>query len=176
MNARRFQSLSLFYLSTFLWVTTGCMPESQAPVVKGPIDTNAASQLQAKTRTANSEKYSVTHQYNGQEFTANWELSNALKKSSQLQIKPPADWSEADLYMALEIVLNAHETKPWYSAIDDTVLRLMREALKDDNNRASGYAPETPYDVAVTAKKHSTEWFLGVNVQIVNADGTALGF
>jgi hypothetical protein len=93
-----------------------------------------------------------------------------------LQLKPPADWSEGDLYLALEIVLNGHATKPWYPAIDDTVLRLMREALKDDNNRATGYAPETPYDVAVVVKQHTSEWFLQVKVQILDENGMALGF
>ena len=163
-------------LAGYLIITAGCLPESKAPVVEGPLDTKQASQLQAKIRSANSEKYSVPHKYNDQEFTANWELSNALKKSSKLQIKPPADWSDADLYQALEIVLNAHETKPWYSSIDDTVLRLMREASRADNNLAFGFAPETPYEIQVKVKQHSTEWFLEVQVQILNEDGTAIGF
>ena len=176
MTAQHFPVVLAVYLSGLLLMTTGCFPETQAPVASGPIDTNTASQLQAKTRSANSEKYSVPHQYKGKEFTANWELSNALKKSSQLQLKPPADWADTDLYQALEIVLNAHDTKPWYPAIDDTVLRLMREALRDKDNRASDYVPETPYAVAVTVKQHTTEWFLEVKVQILNSDGTAIGF
>jgi hypothetical protein len=176
MATKHFFSFSALFLSAFFLVTVGCQGEAKAPVPKGPIDTTIASQLQGKTRISNSEKYSVTHEYKGQEFTANWELGNALKKSSQLQLKPPADWSEGDLYLALEIVLNGHATKPWYPAIDDTVLRLMREALKDDNNRATGYAPETPYDVAVVVKQHTSEWFLQVKVQILDENGMALGF
>lgn len=167
----------LICLSGCLFVTCGCMPEAKPPVASGPIDTNVASQLQARTRTANGDKYSVTHRYKDQEFTANWELGNALKKSSQLQIKPPGDWTAADLYQALEVVLNAHDTKPWYPAIDDTVLRLMREAVSDtEDNYATGFAPDTPYDVGVKVKQYTTEWFLEVKVQIVNADGTAIGF
>jgi hypothetical protein len=155
---------------------TGCMPEAGPPVANGPIDTNVAAQLQARTRSSNGDKYSVTHEYKDQEFTANWELSNALKKSAQLQIKPPADWEPSDLYQALEIVLNGHSTNPWYPAIDDTVLKLMREALKADQNRATDLAPETPYYVAVKVKQHTNEWFLEVKVQILDEDGTAIGF
>lgn len=176
MNSRAIPVAFQFCLAACLVVIAGCLPESKAPEVKGTLDTNQASQLQAKTRSANSEKYSVPHQYNDQEFMANWELSNALKKSSQLQLKPPADWTDADLYQALQIVLEAHETKPWYSLIDDTVLKLMREASRDDNGIAFGYAPDTPYEVQVKVKQHSTEWFLEVKVQILNQDGTAIGF
>lgn len=161
--------------TTVLLAIPGCMPESKPPEVTGPLDTETASKLLGRIRNANGPKFSVPHSFNGNEFTANWELGNTLKKNSQLQIKPPAEWSEGDLYQALEIVLNAHETKPWYGNLDDTVLRLMRAALKDDNNRAVGVAPDTPYDIAVKAKKHTKEWFLEVKVQILDENGMALG-
>lgn len=164
---------SLFSLAVF--ITSGCMPESKPPTVQGPLDTKTASQLQGKIRISSGPRYSVTHEVNGKEFTANWELGNAMKKSSQLQIKPSAEWTEGELYQALEVVLQAHETKPWYAQIDDTVLRLMREALKDDNNRAIGVAPDTPYDIAVKAKQHTADWFLEVKVQILDENGMALG-
>ena len=138
-----------------LWVVVcfaGCLPQTSAPVVEGPVDTNVASQLQSRIRAANGDKFSVPHEVNGKEFTANWELGNAFKKSSQLQIKPPADWSEGDLFVALDTVLTAHETKPWYGQIDETVLRLMREALADSDHRARDLAPDTPYDTTVTVK------------------------
>jgi hypothetical protein len=151
------------------------MPESKPPTVEGTLDTTTASQLQAKIRNKYGNKYSVPHQYNGQEFEANWELGNALKKSSQLQFKPPVDWSQGDVYQALQVVLSAHESKPWYGTIDDTVLDLMREAVDADEGRATGFAPDTPYDVAVTVKQHSTEWFLEVKVQILDENGMALG-
>ena len=154
----------------------GCMPESKPPVVDGPLDTNTASQLQGQIRSKYGDKYSVTHQYDGQDFDANWELGNALKKSSQLQLKPPADWGRGDLYTALQVVLDAHQSKPWYGKIDDTVLRLTREAIDDAEGRATDLAPETPYDVAVKVKQHSTEWFLEVKVQILDENGMALGF
>jgi hypothetical protein len=163
-------------VATSLLVATGCLPQSKAPEVKGTLGTNKAAQLQSKIRSSNTAKFSVPHKYNDQEFTANWELSNSLKKASQLQMKPPADWTDADLYQALEIVLNAHETKPWYGKIDDTVLKLMREASRDDNGLAFGYAPDTPYEVQVKVKQHTSEWFLEVKVQILEEDGTAIGF
>jgi hypothetical protein len=166
----------IWVLALSLLTTTGCLPESKAPVVDGTLDTNTAAQLQSKVRSSNGNNYSVEQTYNDQKFTANWEISNALKKSSQLQMKPPAEWSEIDLYQALDVVLQAHETKPWYGNIDDTVLRLMREALKDDNNISSDFAPDTPYHVQVKVKQHSTEWFLEVKVQIYDEDGTAIGF
>ncbi len=145
MRVRRPSPSIVFAVAIALIVSSGCLPGPQAPVAKGPIDTNTAAQHQSKIRSSNGNKYSVTHQYKDQEFTANWELSNALKKSSQLQMKPPIEWSDVDLYQALEIVLQGHDTKPWYPAIDDTVLRLMRAALKDtDTNRATGIAPKRP--------------------------------
>jgi hypothetical protein len=154
----------------------GCLPASKPPTVEGPIDSTTASQLQARTRSQFGNKYSIDHEVNGREFTANWELGNALKKSSQLQMKPPSDWSQGDLYQALQVVLEAHESKPWYGAIDETVLRLMREAAKADEGRAIGFAEDTPYELAVKVKQHSTEWFLEVQVQILDEDGNALGF
>lgn len=159
-------------------LTLGCMPEAGPPTVEGPLDTSTASQLQAKVRMNNAETFQVEHQIEGgKTFTANWLLGNALKKTSQLQIKPPADWDEVELYEAVEVVLNAHETKPWYGQIDDTVLRLVRDVIKDDDrDTATGFAPDTPYDVSVKIKKHSTEWFLQVEVVIVNEDGTSIGF
>jgi hypothetical protein len=157
-------------------MATGCLPRSAPPEVEGPLDTTKASQLQAKIRSQHSEKYSIEHQVNGKPFVANWELGNALKKSSQLQIKPPADWTQGDVYQALEVVLEAHESKPWYGAIDETVLRTMRAAAQDDEGFAMDLAPETPYEVAVKVKHHSSEWFLEVKVQILDENGMALGF
>ena len=159
-----------------LVLSVGCLPASKAPVVEGPLDTNTASQLQAKVRSQHGDRYSISHQCNGKDFDANWELGNALKKSSQLQMKPPADWTVGDLYQGLQVVLEAHESKPWYGLIDDTVLRLMREAADSPDGWATDLAPDTPYDVAVKVKQHSTEWFLEVKVQILDENGMALGF
>ncbi len=168
--------LHIVFVAGVLVVTAGCMPEAKAPVVEGPVSSSAASKLLGDIRRSNGDKFSVTHKYKETEFTANWELGNALKKSSQLQIKPPADWDQTDVFLALEIVLQDHKTKPWYGNLDDTVLRLFREALQDNENRATGYAPETPYDIAVKVKQHTTEWFVEVKVQILDDEGRALGF
>jgi hypothetical protein len=156
--------------------TVGCFPQSQPPVVEGRLDTNTAAQLQAKLRSSQSEKYSVTHRWKDQEFAANWELSNALKKSSQLQTRLPVEWSEGDLYQALVIILEDHTTKPWYGQIDETVLRLLREALQESDHRASDVAPDSPYAVAVMVVQHTAEWFVEVKVQILEEDGTSIGF
>ena len=111
-------------------LSCGCMPEAKAPVVTGPIDTTTASQLQGQIRISNGDRYTVEHECNGKAFTANWELGNAFKKNAKLQLKPPGDWSEADVYQALEVVLNAPASKPWYSQVDDTILRLFREGSR----------------------------------------------
>ena len=153
----------------------GCMPEAKAPSVDGPIDTTTASQLQGQVRISNGDRYSVEHECNGQSFTANWELGIALKKNAKVQLKPRGDWSDADVHQALEIVLADHNTTPWYAQIDDTVLSLFREALKDDNNRAVGMPPDTPYDVAVKVNHYESEWFVEIKVQIVDENGMALG-
>jgi hypothetical protein len=159
-----------------LGVAAGCLPQAAPPVAEGPLDTKQASQLQAKIRSQHSEKYSIEHQVNGKPFVANWELGNALKKSSQLQIKPPGDWTQGDVYQALQVVLEAHESKPWYGLIDETVLRTMREAAEAEEGFATDFAPDTPYEVAVKVKQYSTEWFLEVKVQILDENGMALGF
>ncbi len=156
-------------------LSCGCMPEAKAPVVTGPIDTTTASQLQGQIRISNGDRYTVEHECNGKAFTANWELGNAFKKNAKLQLKPPGDWSEADVYQALEVVLNAPASKPWYSQVDDTILRLFREALKADDHRAVGMPPETPYDIAVKVNQYSTEWFVEVRIQILDENGMALG-
>ena len=156
-------------------VVSGCMPEAKAPVATLPIDTETASKLQGQVRISNGDRYSVDHELGGKSFQANWELGNALKKNAKVQLKPPGDWSETDVYQALEVVLAAHQTKPWYSQIDDTVLRLFRQALKADENRATAFVPDTPYDVAVKVNHYEKEWFVEVSTQILDENGMALG-
>lgn len=161
----------------FLAFFIGCLPAAGPPVVKGPIDTNVASQLQAKIRAGNGPVYSVDHEFKGETIQANWELGNALAKSSQLQVKPPAEWTEGEIYEAMQVVLADHTTKPWYGAIDDTIMGLIPRALANtETNSASDFAPDTPYDVTVTVKNNTSHWFMQVKTQIVNPDGTALGF
>lgn len=175
LRFRRFPLFAALMIAVF--GTTGCMPEAGPPTVEGPIGSSTASQLQAKIRMNNGESFEVEHQMEGKPFTAHWLLGNALKKTSQLQIKPPAEWSDVEIYQALEVVLADHSTKPWYGQIDDTVLTLARRVLKDDQRElASDLAPETPYDVAVKIKQHSTEWFVQVQVAILNDDGINVGF
>ncbi|MFK8114514.1 MAG: hypothetical protein AB8B91_20100 [Rubripirellula sp.] len=155
---------------------SGCMPETQAPVVKGTLETNNATQLQSRIRSANAPKFSVEHQLGDKTFTANWEISNSMKKSSQLQIKPPKEgWLVTDLYQALDVVLQAHDTKPWYGQIDETVLRLMTRAAKEQEGIETDMAPDSPYKVSVKVREHTTEWFLEVKVIILNEDGSSIG-
>ncbi|MGV3484567.1 MAG: hypothetical protein ACO1RT_09130 [Planctomycetaceae bacterium] len=163
-------------LPLLMLASAGCIPQATAPEVTGPIDTKTASQLQASVRASQGEAYTVEHQYNGKPFTASWEVSNALKKSARLQIKPPGDWDQADVYQCLEIVLADHSTKPWYGAIDDTVLSLFRQAVKADENIAVGVAPDTPYESQVTVKHYDAEWFVEVNTKILDENGMSLGF
>jgi len=112
---------------------------------KGPIDTKAASHLQASIR-------------------------------AQLQIKSLGDWDQADVYQALDVVLKSHETKPWFAAIDDPVLDLFRSALRANDDVAVGSVPETPYEARLTVKQNGSEWFVEVQVQILDENGQALGF
>ncbi len=165
-----------FPVALLLLILPGCLPESKPPTVNGVLEPNIAAQLQSQVRSKRGPRYSVTHQYKGEDFDANWEISNSLKRSSQLQIKPSSEWSRDDLDEAMKIVLEAHQSKPWYGLIDSTVLRLIREAQDDPDGRATGTAPETPYDIAVKVKQHTAEWFVEVKVQIVNDDGFTVGF
>lgn len=164
---------------SFLLVTlllAGCLPESQAPKVDGPIGENVAAQLQSKIRSAQGSRYTVSHNYQGEEFVASWELGNALQRTSQLQIKPPASWTIDDIAAALQIVFADHQTKPWYEQIDTTLVRLLREASANKDGRAIGVAPDTPYEIAAKVKQHSSEWFVEFKVQIGYADDTSIGF
>jgi hypothetical protein len=72
---------------------------------------------------------------NGKPFKANWGLGNALKKTARLQIKPPSDWDKAEVYQALEVVLAAHQSKPWYGAIDDSLMGLISRSIKGQGKR-----------------------------------------
>ena len=173
---------SLIGMISFL-ALVGCMPEVGPPVVQGPIDLSTASQLQSSLRASQGPSFQVEHELQVEggvgpkAFTANWLLGNLFKQDSQLQIKPPADWTDAEVYQALEVVLAAHKTKPWYGQIDATVLRLVSEVMQDDQlDFASDLAPETPYEVSVKVKQHSSEWFLQVQVLIRSADGMNVGF
>lgn len=172
--ARSSPVLCFFSMLAFV---VGCFPAAGPPVAPGPIDTKMASQLQAKIRSANGPIYSVDHQFKDEVFQANWELGNALSKSSQLQIKPSADWTQGEIYEAMQVVLADHTTKPWYGAIDDTILQLIPRAIANgETNSAADFAPDTPYDVSVVVKHHSSHWFVQVKTQIVDKDGNALGF
>ena len=163
-------------LITFLAILSGCLPETKPQAVDGPISGNFASQRQSKVRSNSGASYSVTHSHNGQEFEAAWEIGNALKRSAQVQIKPPIDWSIDDLQAATRLVLADTSTNPWYPAINDTVLNLMHEAADAKSERAVGVAPETAYELAVKVKKYSQTWFVEVKVKITYADGTSIGF
>jgi hypothetical protein len=56
-------------------------------------------------------------------------------------------------------------------------LKLMNNVMQDDQvDIASDFAPETPYEVSVKIKHHSSEWFVQVQVLIVSADGINVGF
>jgi hypothetical protein len=168
------QSIPMICLCLLLQI--GCMPATPPPTVNGPLDSNKATQLQSKIRSNHGEKFSVDHKVGDKSFTANWEISNSLKKNTQLQIKPPREgWELPDLYAALDVILTAYDTKPWYGTIDETVLRLMSAASKDPEGFAEDVAPETPYRVSVKVKEHSSEWFLQVKVQILNEDGSSIG-
>lgn len=170
-------------LMTVVLMIVGCLPEPGPPVVRGPINTSTASQLQSSLRASKGPSFQVEHELpvegdaEKKSFTANWLLGNLFKKNSQLQIKPPADWTDAEVVQAVEVVLAAHQTKPWYGQIDATILKLMNNVMQDDQvDLASDLAPETPYEVSVKIKHHSSEWFVQVQVLIVSADGINVGF
>ncbi len=168
----RLQFLSLLVACLLL---VGCAP-SQAPVVDGPIDTETASKLQMRVRSSNGDKYSATHEVDGESFEANWEISNTFKKNAQMQFRLPGDWDEGQAYAAMEAVLDAHQTKPWYGQIDETVLQCFRKAVAEKKSHGiSSLAPATPYKVVVKANHYDKEWFVEVKVQILDEKGMALG-
>lgn len=160
-----------------LLFVSGCMPEAKPPEIKGPLETNKATQLQSKVRSRHGDKYSVDHKIGDKEFTANWEISNSLKRIAKVQIKPPREgWEVKDLYGALDVVMQAHDTKPWYGQIDETVMTLLPRAVQDPEGLVVGYPEGTPYHVQLKLKEHTAEWFLEVKVQILSEDGTNIGF
>ena len=88
-----------------LLIAQGCLPETAPKIVKGPISGNVAAQRMSKVRSDNGPSYRITHIHNGDEFEAAWEIGNALKRSTQIQIKPPIDWNLDDLQAGMRIAL-----------------------------------------------------------------------
>lgn len=110
------------------------------------------------------------------EFEAAWEIGNALKRSAQLQIKPPIDWSMDEVRAGMLQALADTNTNPLYPAVNETILSLISEAAEAKDERAVGIAPETDYGLAVKVKKYSKTWFVEVKAQALYADGTSIGY
>ena len=159
-----------------LLTAQGCLPETSPPVIKGPISGNVAAQRMSKVRSQSGPSYLVPHTHNGIEFEAAWEIGNALKRSAQLQIKPPIDWSLDDVQAGMLLALADTHTNPLYPAVNETILSLINEAAESKDERAVGVAPETEYGLTVKVKKYSKTWFVEVKAQAVYADGTSVGY
>ena len=160
----------------FLLTANGCLPETTPPVISGPISGNVASQRMSKVRSQSGPTYLVPHVHNGIEFDASWEIGNALKRSAQLQIKPPINWSIADVQGGMLLALKDTHTNPLYPAVNETVMQLISEAAESRDERAVGVAPETDYGLTVTVKKYSKTWFVELKAQAIYADGTSVGY
>ena len=159
-----------------LLMAPGCFPETSPPVITGPISGNVAAQRMSKVRSHSGPSYRVPHTYNGMEFEAAWEIGNALKRSAQLQIKPPLDWSMDEVRAGMLQALADTNTNPLYPAVNETILSLISEAAEAKDERAVGIAPETDYGLAVKVKKYSKTWFVEVKAQALYADGTSIGY
>lgn len=167
-----------YYVLTMICVlmTQGCLPETSPSVITGPISGNAAAQRMSKVRSQSGPSYHVPHTYNGIEFEAAWEISNALKRSAQLQIKPPIDWSMDDVQAGMLRALADTNTNPLYPAVNETILSLISEAAESKDERAVRVAPETDYQLTVKVKKYSKTWFVEVKAQAIYTDGTSIGY
>ena len=163
-------------LAVCLLTVQGCLPETSPKIINGPISGNVAAQRMSKVRSGNGPSYGVTHNYNGTEFEAAWEIGNALKRSAQLQIKPPIDWNLDDVQAGMRLALTDVHTNPLYPAANETIIMLMSEAAESKDERAVGVAPETDYELTVKVKKYSKTWFIEVKAQAVYADGTSVGY
>ncbi|MCS7471247.1 hypothetical protein NZK35_31725 [Stieleria sp. ICT_E10.1] len=145
--------------------TTGCLPE--APPLDGMLSFREANELLFEEHANHGAIYNIDHTWNGKPFKAEWRLANYLKKSAQLQIKPPTEtFDEVDLCMALETALADESSNPWHNVADDAILRGFRHALQnDDTHIAAAYCPDAPYDIMVKVKNNGSEWFCEVKVQ-----------
>ena len=170
------QFLNRIMLVVCILVLEGCLPETAPKIIQGPISGNVAAQRMSKVRSDSGPSYRVTHVHDGDEFEAAWEIGNALKRSAQIQIKPPIDWNLEDLQAAMLIALTDSNTNPLYPAVNDTIISMMRQAAESKDERAVGVAPETDYELAVKVKKYSRTWFVEVKAQAVYADGTSMGY
>ena len=168
--------LNRIMLVACLLIAQGCLPETAPKIIKGPISGNVAAQRMSKVRSDNGPSYRITHIHNGDEFEAVWEIGNALKRSTQIQIKPPIYWNLDDLQAGMRIALTDTHTNPLYPAANDTILSLINEAAESKDERAVGVAPETDYELAVKVKKYSKTWFVEVKAQAIYADGTSIGY
>jgi len=160
----------------YVLTAQGCLPETSPPVIKGPISGNVAAQRMSKVRSQNGPSYRVTHLHNGTDFEAAWEIGNSLKRSAQLQIKPPIDWNMDDVQAGMLQALADKNTNPLHPAVNKTILKLISEAAESKDERAVGVAPETDYGLTVKVKKYSKTWFIEVKAQAIYDDGTSIGY
>ena len=170
------QFLNRIMLVVCILAIEGCLPEPAPKIINGPISGNVAAQRMSKVRSNSGPSYRVTHLYDGDEFEAAWEIGNSLKRSAQIQIKPPIAWNFDDLQAAMLIALTDSNTNPLNPAVNDTIISLLRQAAESKDERAVGIAPETDYELAVKVKKYSRTWFVEVKAQAVYSDGTSVGF
>jgi hypothetical protein len=170
------QLLNRITLFVCILAISGCLPEAAPKVIKGPISGNVAAQRMSKVRSNNGSSYRISHIHDGKEFEASWEIGNALKRSAQIQIKPPIDWTLEDLQAAMLIALTDSNTNPLYPAVNNTIISLIRQAAESKDERAVGVAPETDYELAVKVKKYSKTWFVEIKAQAVYSDGTSVGY
>jgi len=154
----------------------GCLPENTPRVINGPISGNEAAQRMSKVRSQSGPSYVVPHTQNEIDFEAAWEIGNALKRSAQLQIKPPIGWSMDEVQAGMLQALADTNTNPLYPAVNETILNLISEAAESKDERAVGVAPDTDYELTVKVKKYSKTWFIEVKAQAVYADGTSVGY
>ena len=163
-------------LAGCLLTAQGCLPPPTPKKIEGPISGNLAAQRMSKVRSDNGPSYSVTHTHHGTEFEAAWEIGNALQRGSQIQIKPPIDWSLEDVQSAMRIALADTNSNPLYPAANETIISLMSQAAAAKEERAVGVAPDTDYELAVKVKRYSKTWFVEVKVKATYSDGTSMGY
>ncbi len=168
--------LRLLSLVVLCIVAVGCLP-APGPETEptGPITVPQASIRIQEKRSDNGKSYRTTHQWNGKKFDAHWELGSALKRTSKLQLKRmPMEWEIEDVKAAAQVVLDQRGPNPWYRAIEPTIFSLMDKALTE-KSQAVDIAPQSPYKVAVKVNKHTAEWFVEVDVRIVDESGDNVG-
>ncbi|NND96824.1 MAG: hypothetical protein HKN47_05785 [Pirellulaceae bacterium] len=167
--------LGCLLLSGSILSLAGCLPGLTRSEIDGPISVSAASIRISESRSDNGVSYTLDYQLGEHKVQAAWQLGNAMKRTSKLQLKMPIEATFDEVVQGMQLALADRQNNPWFLAINDTIIELMMEVHEEETKRAEKIAPDSPYRAAVKVQKQIRQWFVEVDVRIVDENGNNVG-